>query len=88
MGTVSFDEEEQLTRATASAPTEMFRGISGWLVKKGLAANQTSADLTLVTVMIVAVGVSVILVISSSAPPKPTGGAIGDPGYNPATELR
>ncbi|MPZ29569.1 MAG: hypothetical protein GEV13_00990 [Rhodospirillales bacterium] len=81
MGTVSFDEEEQLIKSTSSAPVGMFRGMSGWLVKRGLAANQTSADLTLVVVVIIAVGVSVILAISSSAPPNPTGGAIGDPGY-------
>ncbi len=44
---VSFEEE----KTTAPQPLSMqSRGMSGFLVRKGLAANQTSADLTLVVV--------------------------------------
>lgn len=45
---VSFEEEQKLMNETAGAQSQHFLGLSGWLVRKGLAANQTSADLTLV----------------------------------------
>lgn len=47
MPIASFEEEQKLAQETSSAPIQAFRGMSGFLVKKGLAANQTSADLTL-----------------------------------------
>jgi hypothetical protein len=46
-----FEDEQTLIKQT-SAPMQAFHGMSGWLVKKGLAANQTSADLTLVVLAV------------------------------------
>lgn len=61
MSIASFDEEQQLVQQTASAPTRMFRGMSGWLVEKGLAANQTSADLTLVVLAGLCVALAIFM---------------------------
>jgi hypothetical protein len=54
---ISFEEEQKLLQQT-SVSVAAFRGMSGWLVKKGLAANQTSADLTLVVLAAVFLGLA------------------------------
>ena len=48
MAIASFDEENKLVQETQGTQSQHFLGMSGWLVRKGLASNQTSADLTLV----------------------------------------
>jgi hypothetical protein len=52
VGVVYFDEEHKHTRHTP---------ISGWLVRKGLAANQTSADLTLVVISALVIGLAIFV---------------------------
>lgn len=47
MPIASFEEENKLIQETAVPEQSILQGMSGFLVKKGLAANQTSADLTL-----------------------------------------
>lgn len=54
---ISFDEEKDLMRPTSPISSDGSRGMSGWMVRKGLAANQTSADLTLVLIIAVAIAV-------------------------------
>jgi hypothetical protein len=60
MAIASFDEEQKLIRQTSSLPTEALRGMSGWLVRTGLAANQTSADLTLVVGAGLAIAIAIL----------------------------
>lgn len=71
MSIASFDEENQLVRQTGSTPAELVRGMSGWLVRKGFAANQNSADLTLVMLF----GLLVFFSISAYFVLRPSPGA-------------
>jgi hypothetical protein len=70
MSTASFDEENQLVRHTGSLPAESSGSMSGWLVRKGLAANQTSADLTLFVLAATIVLVSGLVYFRSSNRPQ------------------
>ncbi len=47
MAIASFEEEGKLIQETSVPESSHLFGLSGFLVRKGLAANQTSADLTL-----------------------------------------
>lgn len=47
MPIASFEEENKLIQETVVPEQGLLQGMSGFLVKKGLASNQTSADLTL-----------------------------------------
>jgi hypothetical protein len=60
MGVVYFDEEQERAKHAPSRKAG-FLDISGWLVRKGLAANQTSADLTLVVIAALAIGLTLFI---------------------------
>jgi hypothetical protein len=64
-------EEEQKLRKAAMAKGSSGGGMSGWLVKKGLAANQTSADLTLVVLALAVAGLALYVGFSAFARPVP-----------------
>lgn len=51
MPIASFEEEQKLAQETVVPQQNLLHGMSGWLVRKGLAANQTSADLTLLVLV-------------------------------------
>ncbi|MEK7995392.1 MAG: hypothetical protein AAB403_16445 [Planctomycetota bacterium] len=57
MPIASFEDEQKLVQETSGAQSQHFLGMSGWLVRNGLAANQTSADLTL----LILAGIIVVL---------------------------
>lgn len=70
----SFEEEKQL----APQAVQESRGMSAWLVKKGLAKNRKSADLTLLVAAGIALALAVFLVFQS----RGTKEAGPPPGYN------
>lgn len=51
----SFEEERQPVSQAAQEP----RGMSGWLVKKGLAKDEAAANVTLIAVVVVAMAVAI-----------------------------
>lgn len=55
---VSFEEGKNIQQISASG---ISGGMSGWLVRKGLAANQTSGDLTLLVLAALCISVGVFL---------------------------
>jgi hypothetical protein len=65
----TFEEEQKLRKAAMSK--ESSGGMAAWLVRKGLAANQTSADLTLVVLAIAAAGLALYIGFSAFARPVP-----------------
>ena len=69
MPIASFEDENKLIQETALPQESLLQGMSGWLVKKGLASNQTSADLTLLVLagFCVCIGVFFYFRINSSA---------------------
>ena len=66
MPIASFEEENKLVQETGGASSQHFLGMSGWLVRKGLASNQTSADLTLLVIVGMMVTFSLYLIYHSS----------------------
>ncbi|MBY0294115.1 hypothetical protein K2Q08_02165 [Patescibacteria group bacterium] len=60
---VSFEEQAAAPQYTS---TETLSGMSGWLVRKKLAANQTSADLTLIVLAIILFGFAAFFVFRQS----------------------
>jgi hypothetical protein len=77
---VSFDEENTIASGSTLSSQRRYLptgGMSAWLVKKGLAANQTSADLTLVLVIVITIILSFFAFklggsTSASSPDRPS----------------
>ncbi len=70
---IAFEEEGKLIQETSVGQSNHLFGLSGFLVRKGLAANQTSADLTLLvlTGLIVVLSFFAYKVIGSHGLPAP-----------------
>ena len=78
MGVVYFDEEQERAKQPPSRKAHIL-DISGWLVRKGLAANQTSADLTLVVIFALILGLTFYIVQRGSRTGQAAGGQISNP---------
>ncbi|MDP1964079.1 MAG: hypothetical protein Q8K93_17975 [Reyranella sp.] len=80
MPIASFEEEQKLVQKTSDTQSQHFLGMSGWLVRKGLAANQTSADLTLLVLA------GLVIVLSAFA--YKIGSCVGLPSPDDAVIMR
>ena len=55
MPIASFEEENNLIQQTAIAPQNMLSGMAGFLVRRGLAKDERSAEITLIVLATVSV---------------------------------
>lgn len=70
MSDVSFNEEQNLTRYASSAPKKS--GISGLLMRLGLAGNESQANKLMIGIIVFAVVVMIIIWMPHGSKPAAT----------------
>jgi|GEM_PF-6931631 len=66
---VEFDEQNNFGPAGSVTPQQIFNpeseasGLTGWLMKKGIAANETTANAIMLVISLCSVGLTIFVIV-------------------------
>lgn len=69
MEEVKFDEQNQYTPTFRRSPVQ--KGLVGYLIRKGLAKNVTQANLILIAIMVICLGITFFMIKQMNTSPLP-----------------